>query len=373
MNRGEKIRYGIIGAGDMAGEHMESLFDIPEVEITAVADPYKLNLDSKKELIDERYKTKFLDNYEDLLNISEIDAVVVAVPNYLHASITIDALKAGKHVLCEKPMAITVTDCNRMIKAAKKSGKILQIGLEYRSSPLYNKISDMIASGRIGDIKMMWCKEFRDPFMKKVNDWIIKEKHSGGSLVEKDCHHFDIFNWFINSRPKRVVAFGGKDAVYRNGGDNFLMGEQGFWAERKASDTKPDIIDNAWVTVEYASGAKAMLGLCFFFPASHALEIGSIGDKGAIVSNDAGKSNEIKHYKLNKDKRHRRRTFSVAINKAKGKLSHGGNVYLEHLDFIKSIRTGTPPVAGGEIGKWSVVVPLAAEKSIKEKRIIDID
>ncbi|MFH1905072.1 MAG: Gfo/Idh/MocA family oxidoreductase [bacterium] len=373
MSKGEKIRYGIIGAGSMAKGHIESLFEIPEAEITAVADPYKPSLDSKKKLIGERYKTRFLDNYEDLLNISEIDAVVVAVPNYLHANVTINALKAGKHVLCEKPMATTVADCDRMIKVAKKSGKVLQIGLEYRSSSLYNKISRMITSGRIGDIKMMWCKEFRDPFAKKVDDWIIMEKHSGGSLVEKDCHHFDIFNWFINSRPKRVVAFGGKDAVYRNGGDNFLMREQGFWAERKASDAKPDVIDNAWVTVEYTSGAKAMLGLCFFFPFSHELEIGGIGDKGAIISSDAGKSNEVKHYKLSKDKRHRKRTFSVDINKAKGKLSHGGNVYLEHLNFIKSIKSGIPPVADGEIGKWSVIVPLAAERSIKEERIININ
>jgi len=367
MNRVGKIRYGVIGAGSMGGDHIECLSEIPQAEIIAVADLYKPNLDSKRKLIGERYKTRFLDNYEDLLNISEIDAVVVAVPNYLHANVTIDALKAGKHVLCEKPMATTVKDCDRMIEAANKSGKILQIGLEMRSSPLYNKIFSMITSDMIGDIKMMWCNEFRGPFLKKVNDWIIKEKYSGGSLVEKNCHHFDVFNWFINSTPKTVVAFGGQDAVYMDRGDNFLMREQGVWAERKEPHTKPDVIDNAWVTVEYASGAKAMLGLCFFFPASHELEIGSIGTKGAIISSYS--HNKINYYKLSK----RKKTFNVPIDKEKGKLSHGGMVYMEHLNFIKSIRTGIPPAADGEIGKWSVIVPLAAEKSIKEKRIIDID
>jgi len=121
-----------------------------------------------------------------------------------------------------------------MIKAAKETGKILQIGLELRYTPQYRKMISIIESGGIGKVQMMWCKEFRGPFDKKVKDWILKEKESSGSLVEKDCHHFDLFNWMIGSRPVKVVAFGGQNVEHRFE-DRF--------ARLKNKGTKVDVID----------------------------------------------------------------------------------------------------------------------------------
>lgn len=93
----------------------------------------------------------------------------------------------------------------------------------------------------VGSVRQLWCKEFRGPFGIKVDDWIVQRRWSGGTLVEKNCHHFDLFNWFAGSTPRRVAAFGSIDLVY--GADRFSV--------------TPDVIDNAQVLVQYESGATA--------------------------------------------------------------------------------------------------------------------
>jgi predicted dehydrogenase len=352
MMRNRKVKLGLIGAGGMARGHLKSLAHIPGVEVTAICDVHKKNLSEAaglavKSKVSPHNVMKF-EQSEDLLAIDEIQAVIIASPNNTHCPITVASLKAGKHVLCEKPMATTVKDCKKMIKAARRSKKILQIGLEYRHAPLYRKVNALIGRGDIGNVRMMWCKEFRDPFVKKIKDWILKEEHSGGSLVEKDCHHFDLFNWMIGAKPVRVSAFGGNEVIYR----------------------RRNVIDHAWVITEYENGARTCLGLCFFSPyGNDSLEVGAIGTKGKLESYQSlmkvftwGRS------KSNKSKK----TYRVSIPPRIKKISHDGAVYYEQLSFLEAVRKEKKPCPDGEIGKWSVAVPLAAEKAIKEKRVVEI-
>lgn len=106
--------------------------------------------------------------------------MVISVPNYLHREVAVAFLEAGKHVFLEKPVAHTIEDCDAIIEAAEASGQVLQIGLVYRYSNLYRRMEKELENGRLGEVKLMWCKEFRDPFPPA--DWFYDKTKSGERL-----------------------------------------------------------------------------------------------------------------------------------------------------------------------------------------------
>ncbi len=138
------------------------------------------------------------------------------------------------------------------------------IGHECRYSTYFTKIKDLLAEGAVGTPHVMWCHEFRRPFLKKVNQWIIDARFSGGALVDKNCHHFDLWNWWSGARPVRVSAFGRRSV-------NVIL------------DHEHEVIDQASVSVEYDNGMLGTLVLCMFAPdREEGLRMGVIGDRGLL-------------------------------------------------------------------------------------------
>jgi len=307
------------------------------------------------------YETRVFKDHRDLLDIDEIDAVVISTPNHTHGQIALDAFAAGKHVFCEKPLANTLADCDDIIAASESSGKFLQVGLVYRYSPLYRKMKELIESGEIGPVHMMWCKELLGSF---YGQWRFKEALSGGAIVEKNCHHFDIFNWMIGARPRKVCAFGGQNVIVRGQTVETIIME----TVEKNVVTDSEVIDNAFVIVEYENGARAELTLCFFSPHGNDLEIGAVGGEGKLES--WVKGHKI-HLWRNSDE------GAMEVVEPESDVTPYGvfhtGAYEQHIDFADCILNGTPPSCGGKIGRESIVVALAAEKSIKEERVVYID
>lgn len=357
-----KLKYGVIGcAGRMGMAHLlflnnvvadrvrvEALCDLDAPQAAACADLFP-------------HDVRIFDDYRKLLEIDEIDAVLISTPNNTHKQIALDAFAAGKHVFCEKPLANTLGDCDEIITAAERAKKFLQVGLVYRYSPLYRKMRGLINDGEIGPVHMMWCKELLGSFYGR---WRFKESLSGGAIVEKNCHHFDIFNWMIGSRPKKVCAFGGQNVMKRGQTVETIVMETG--EKNIVSDS--DIVDNAFVMIEYENGARAQLTLCFFSPFGNDLEIGAVGGKGKIES--WVRAHRI-HLWRNTDGGEMQ-VFQPESDVTQYGVFHTG-AYLQHADFADCILNGSPPLCGGGIGRESIVVALAAERSIKENRIVCVD
>ena len=160
-------------------------------------------------------------DYREILAMDDVQAVYVITPQFVHRDIVLDCLAAGKDVYCEKPMALNLGDCRAMQTAAKKADRILFVGLQMRYHKHLQKIAELIAAGAIGTPMMAWLSEFRNPFPSTMR-WVFDRSKGGGMLVDKSCHHFDVFNWFLNAKPVRVYASG--DAAR---------------AQRKSSDSKP--------------------------------------------------------------------------------------------------------------------------------------
>ncbi|HEX7058048.1 MAG TPA: Gfo/Idh/MocA family oxidoreductase [Bacilli bacterium] len=360
-----KTRLAFVGVGDMGTGHLCGFDQIEECEIVWIADPHEKNVDRAMKYV-RRNNPRICRDYRALLEHDDYDAVVVSVPNYMHKDATIPFLEKGKHVLLEKPVASCKEDCDAILLAAEKANRVLQIGLVYRYSNLYNRMAKEVKSGRVGNVTLMWCKEFRDPFPPA--DWFYEQDKSGGTLVEKDCHHFDIFNWMIGAKAKRVFASGGQHVI-RYGKDCLITNSYTHYDPKNISHST--VIDHAWVTVDYENGSKANLGLCMYLKPknlmSDGIEIGLIGDNGGQMLAKDDKTLEIFG-----GENFTKELINVDTLTDKVNDGHIGS-QKQRYAFLESIRTGKAPFVSGEVGKEALLIALAAEKSIREERYVYID
>lgn len=353
------LKYGIVGLGNMSVmQHIPAVKNHlkGKVEISAICDVYAARIKKAEEEfgLDARH----YHDYKDMLDKEELNAVILVTPNNTHKDIVIDILGKNIGILCEKPMGINLEECNTIIDAANNSKAIMQVVLEYRYSRLFNKVKKIIDRGDIGEVRFMWCKEFRGPFL---TEWRYNNKISGGSFVEKNCHHFDLFNWMCGKKPVKVCAFGGSDVLYKKGQETAVIKIGDVLKEIK----QPEVIDNGWVIVEYEDGVRASLGLCMFSERGNELEIGIIGDKGKVEV--YGKSGIINVYDRNSNDVCK---YDVLPMYQEEKL-HSGIVDM-HLSFYECLVKKMQSVVNAQIGKDSIEIAVAAQKSIDENRIVNL-
>ena len=201
-----KVKVGIIGSGGIAqGCHLPGYQSIPDLcEVIAVCD---INPEVAKEAADKFHIGKIYTDYRELLNDSEIDAVSVTTPNKYHEEPSIRALEAGKHVLCEKPLAMNGEEAKRICKAAKKSGKILQVALQTRFGGNARFMRRYIDGGNMGDIYFARAQALRRRGVPGWGVFIDKDKQGGGPLIDIGVHILD-FTLYLMGYPKPVSASG---------------------------------------------------------------------------------------------------------------------------------------------------------------------
>jgi predicted dehydrogenase len=202
----KKLKIGIIGSGGIAqGCHMRGYASIPELcEIVAVCD---VNPEMAKQAADKFDVKDVYTDYRELLKDKEIDAVSVATPNKYHMQPTVDALNAGKHVLCEKPLGMNADECRAMCRAAQDNGKILQVGLQSRFSGPLRFMKDYIDGGNLGDVYYARAQALRRRGVPAWGVFIDKEKQGGGPLIDIGVHVLDL-TLFMMGYPKPVSASG---------------------------------------------------------------------------------------------------------------------------------------------------------------------
>lgn len=164
-----RLRIGFIGPGGRGfGSHVKTLAKLREagenVELAAVSDVYSVQQDSVVDYIlkSTQFQAKKYENYEDMLADSSIDAVCIATPDHWHAKQTIDAMKAGKHVYCEKPMTHTIDEALAVVETWKATGKVMQVGVQSTSQPVWDKARELIQDGMLGKILMLQTEYFRN-------------------------------------------------------------------------------------------------------------------------------------------------------------------------------------------------------------------
>ena len=207
-----RVRIGLIGTGSRGQYHLNNLKSIPYADVVALCDNFEPHLKKGMEMFP---KAKTYTDYRKLLEDKEIQAVVVATPLYEHAHMTIEALQAGKHVFCEKSMAMTCKDCHDMYMEYKKSGNVLFIGQQRLYDPKYIKAMEMIHSGLIGDICSVraywfrnndWRRPVPSPELERKINWRLYKDYSCGLLTELATHQLQVGNWALKMIPEKVTG-----------------------------------------------------------------------------------------------------------------------------------------------------------------------
>lgn len=360
----QDLRYGIIGAGSMGREHIENIRIMGGATITAISDPHS---DSQQAALALAPGARLFADHRGLLESGLVDAVVIATPNDTHVEVLRDALASDVAVFVEKPLATTIEDLKSILKWSADRAALTWMGLEYRFMPPVAEVISRAKSGAVGRIHLVSIREHREPFYPKVGNWNRFAERTGGTLVEKCCHYFNLMDIVIGEHPVKVFASGGQSV-------NHLDEEY----EGKSAN----MLDNAYVVLEYANGARAMLDLCMFGEGSYDKEILTvIGDEGKLesflpsqalrfsrredwgkrsgwgIGEGSGRGSEIKHV--------------VDLN-VKYMGHHYGASYIEHVKFRDAILNSTPAEVTIEDGVASVVTGLAAHKSINEERVVSL-
>lgn len=203
------VRYGIIGCGAIAQRrHIPECVANPNSKVAALADPVK----DRVEDIAGKCGAKPYTDYKEMLQDPNVDAIVVAGPNAMHASQSIEALIAGKHVLCEKPMATTRADAQAMIDTAKKTGKFLMIGLNQRLMPPHVRAKEILASGKLGKV-LAFRTAFKHPgpegwAIEGAKSWFFKKgQASMGVTGDLGVHKADLLRWLLGQEFTEVGGF----------------------------------------------------------------------------------------------------------------------------------------------------------------------
>jgi predicted dehydrogenase len=362
----ERHRFNVIGTGVNGQEHIRVTGMEGRAVIHGVYDPNPLSVAGAQGMHAQfrpgGNKLVVYDSLEACCHDPAVDGLIICTPNFSHLDVVRVAAASGKHILLEKPMATTVCDAHAIMEIARRHPAVFQIGLQYRYKPIYvEAIHEALERKTIGDVKTITILEHRFPFLDKVKQWNKFSKYSGGTLVEKCCHYFDLMNLFAGARPVSVYATGSA-AV------NFLDFEY--------AGEKSDIIDNAMVVVNYSNSVRASFNLCMFAPMFYE-EMVLCGDDGRLKVSEnedflpGGQPDTYIEVKCGDRKPSR--TGSPCYPTFIQSSGHHGATYFEHVNFIDNIegrRTSAPTAAEGF---WSIVVGAAAEQSVKTRQPVLID
>ncbi len=212
------LNIGVIGFGSRGGGVANVIKSIPGMKVGAYSDILEQQLAAAGKRFPQASAYR---DYRKLLDDKSVEAVVIAVPEYLHFPVAVDALQAGKHVYLEKTMTHTIDEANRLVTvAARYPAQAMQIGHQYRYYQLYHKVLEVIKQGYIGEVTQYECQYHRnsdwrrpvpDTSKERQINWRMYKEYSGGLMTELCAHQVDILNWFTGSHPLSVVAMGGID------------------------------------------------------------------------------------------------------------------------------------------------------------------
>lgn len=331
----------LIGAGRAGLIHARNFkTGIPNMKITAVADPSPEAAQAAcKEL---ELDKNFLD-YHEALQDNDIDAVIIVSPTKYHCEIVTAAANAGKHILCEKPMAMNAQECDTMLCAAEKNRVKLQIGFMRRFDASFAAAKEAVDAGAIGDVVLVKSLT-RGP--STPQPWMYDIAKSNGPLAEVNSHDIDTLRWFTGSEFEHVYAIAGN---YRC---------------RSIADEYPDFYDNVVMNAQFANGMQGVIdgaqGVGYGYDArveilgtDGVIYLGSTGENGVVCANRSG-------------------NLVQAFTKSWRTLY--SDAYLrEDLHFAKCVLEDSQPMVTGLDGKRAVQVVEAGNRSITEKRIVFLD
>jgi myo-inositol 2-dehydrogenase / D-chiro-inositol 1-dehydrogenase len=361
------VRYGIIGCGMMGQEHLRNIALLPGASVTRIFEPDDAMAQGSLALAPGAQRAASL---EEVVMSPDVDCLLIASPNFCHAE-QLQAIAALRPLplLLEKPACTTLEDAHALAELGRHYPAPIWVAMEYRYMPPVTRLAEEVHSqAHTGPVTMLTIREHRFPFLVKVGDWNRFNRYTGGTLVEKCCHFFDLMRHLTQSEPVRVYA---SASVAHNHRDE------------RYPDGTPDILDNAYVLVDFASGQRAMLELCMFAEGARYQEeisvVGPIGKAECFVPGPGrfwpAHLGEAPVPKVVISPRHPKgpRELDVPVDPvALAAGDHNGSTLYQHQRFNAVVRGQGQVEVALRDGLAAVMIGLAAQESARTGQAISM-
>lgn len=339
------VKVGLIGFGLFGAHHARAIAASHNASLAAIA----VRSEASREAARREFPAAdVVADYHQLLQRPDIELIDVVLPNRLHFEAGMAALEAGKHLLLEKPMALSLNECDRLVEAAAGRQLLLAVGHELRLSSLWGGAKRLIEDGAIGRVQHVLIELSRFPYRQGSEGWRYDIQRVGSWILEEPIHFFDLAQWYLSDSGQPTSVYARANSRH---------------AEH------PELRDNFSAIVNYADGAYAVVSqtLAAF---GHHQTAKIVGAEGAIWA----------HWSAS-DARSDRPAFGLRwglgdqVQEMGFSTPTGELVELsEEIEAVaRCVRHGGPPPCSGEDGRWSTRLCLAAEASVREARLIDID
>ena len=335
----DKIKICVVGTGRAGMIHARNFStNVPDAIVTAIVDPDSKPLETAASEINVTNKYP---DFTKALEKGDFDAVIIASPTKYHKDIAIAAAGAGKHIFCEKPMALTESQCDDMIAAALKNNVKLQVGFMRRFDIGFTEAKKRVDAGEIGDIVMVRSLTYGPSIPKP---WMYDISQSNGPLAEVNSHDIDTLRWYTGSEFKEVYAIA----------DNYRCGD--------AKKDFPDFYDNVLMNATFENGMQGAISGAQGVRYGYDCRCEILGTNG-IIFVDSSVGNKMVSSRTNGINRKTANSWTVLFDEA----------YLaEDRHFIECILEDMQPLVTGIDGKMAVKVVNAGNESIKEKKPVQL-
>ena len=363
----KELKIGVIGAGGRGW--LAQCAHAPEQGSRLVAG-VDVNPAALKKLQERVGSDTFIgSDYRELLAIKELDAVFVTSPDFLHEEHAAAALEAGKAVYLEKPMAITIEGCDRLLRLAYETGSKLYLGHNMRYFPVILKMKEIIDSGLIGDIQAGWCRHFisygGDAYFR---DWHSEQQYATGLLLQKGAHDIDVMHWLMGGYTKRVVGMG-RLSVYdkcerrdpQTPGDASWHSSHWPPLEQKGFSPVIDVEDHNMIMMQLDNGAQASYLQCHYTPDAER-NYTFIGTRGRIENMGDGGRCQVQVW----TQRGARLDPDLVYQMKPVEGTHGGSDPAIVKAFLEFVRDGTIPNTSPVAARSAVAAGALGHRSMRE-------
>jgi predicted dehydrogenase len=359
------LRYGIIGCGMMGQEHLRNIALLQNTSVAAIYEPDPGMRAAASALLPG---ARMVASVAEVLAVPEVNCLLIASPNHLHlGQLEEIACIRPLPILCEKPLFTDPADAPRLAALRTAYPAPIWVAMEYRYMP---PVAHLLreAQAATGGVKMLTIREHRFPFLQKVGDWNRLNRNSGGTLVEKCCHFFDLMRLVAGCNPTRVMASGGQAVNHL---DEVYDGQ------------RSDIWDHAYVIVDFESGMRAMLELCMFAEGSrYQEEISAVGPTGKIECLVPGPGRfwpahlgapPVPKVIVSPRNPAGPRELDIPVDPtllAAG--DHNGSTFYQHQGFQRAATGMQQPEVSLDDGWWAVAMGLAAQQSAMTGQAVNL-
>jgi predicted dehydrogenase len=339
----QRVPTAIIGVGGRGSYLLRAALEQPNARVVGVCD-------IKPDRLDRAATTAARDNpstttdWHKIIDRKDVDAVFIATPPNLHSEMAIAALKAGKHVYCEKPIGLTARNVRDLVRAARESKKVFTAGQQLRSVRQYREAVEKIRGGFIGDILAVKAQRHAWNDLSHTGtsaDWYFDVTKSGGYLIEQSVHNLDLCNWVIGSRPVRALGLGGI-ALYKN------------------QPQGRSIFDHGSITYEYANGIQMSFTQNVFHPRTL-----PAGNQYVYVYGSRGAVDLFAPQNFHPRDPNAKAEVFVTPSDRRTENPHG------HITaFYESIQKGTPPPADIVVGAEAALTAIMGHEAMSKGKVV---